>query len=202
MGRAVVAYMGTACCCYLETMVMLCLESVRGSCLLVMLTLCLLLAGCPPPGGGTLLGKAAPDFTLPDLAGNEVTLSALRGKPVLLDFGASWCGPCAMVAPDLEALHNEHAAEGLQVIQVMLDEQAEDVEAFVAEHRLTFPVLHGDPNSESVQRMAEAFELGAIPRTLLIDSKGVVKADMEGAHSREDLERALRKVGIGVEWND
>ena len=160
--------------------------------------LCLTIAACRRQPSTNLIGRAAPDFTLNDLDGNEVKLSTLRGKPVLIDFGASWCMPCAMAAPHLQALHEKYEDEGLRVIGISLDQSRDDARAFVRQHRITFPMLWADPNSQSVQELAEAINLGPIPRTLLIDSKGVVRADLTGLHSPEDLARELIKVGINT----
>lgn len=160
--------------------------------------LCLTIAACRQQPSTNLIGRAAPDFTLNDLDGNEVKLSTLRGNPVLIDFGASWCMPCAMAAPHLQALHEKYEREGLRVIGISLDQSRDDARAFVRQHKLTFRVLWADPSREDVQQMAEAYALAGIPRTLLIDSKGVVRADLTGVHPPEDLARELTKVGINT----
>jgi peroxiredoxin len=155
-----------------------------------------------PSGGvaeepsGSVLGRPAPDFTFPDVAGGTVTLSELRGNPVLLDFGASWCEPCAVAAPHLQALHEKYEGDGLQVIGISLDGSPNQARAFVKQHGTTFPTLWADPNSEAVQELAKAINLGPIPRTLLIDSKGVLRADLEGFYPLREMERELIRIGI------
>jgi thiol-disulfide isomerase/thioredoxin len=83
----------------------------------------------------------APDFTLPTLEGRTVTLSALRGQVVFLNFWATWCPPCREEMPSIEQLHSALGAQGLGVLAVDVDESPERVAKFVKDFRLGFPVL-------------------------------------------------------------
>jgi len=148
------------------------------------------------PPAVDLTGKEAPDFTLNDLAGTPVTLSKLRGKPVLLDFWASWCGPCRMELPHVQELHTEYADKGLQILAVSVDATVEEAKKAVEEDKLTFPVLWADPSGAEVQKISEAYGVSAIPRLLLIDADGVVRADLTGYHEKAQLVEALAKVGL------
>jgi thiol-disulfide isomerase/thioredoxin/outer membrane lipoprotein-sorting protein len=148
------------------------------------------------PPAVDLTGKEAPDFTLNDLADTPVTLSKLRGKPVLLDFWASWCGPCRMELPHVQELYTEYAGKGLQVVAVSVDAAVDDAKKAVEEDKLTFPILWTDPSSAEAQQIMEAYGVSGIPRLLLIDANGIVQADMTGYHEKAQLVEALAKVGL------
>jgi Peroxiredoxin len=91
------------------------------------------------------------DFTLVDLAGKKWTLSALRGRVVLVNFWATWCPPCRQEMPDLEALQQPFGANRF-VILAITDEQEDKVQPFVAERKLSFPILL-DPGAKVRERM-------------------------------------------------
>lgn len=127
----------------------------------------------PPAAGGTAAqGKMAPDFTLKDRDGKEWKLSSLRGKRiVLMDFGRSFCVPCKSVARDLQALHKEYAAKGVQVLAINLDaREIPTLPALVDAYKLTFPILL-DWQFEA----ARAYGLTTIPYLVLVDKKGIVR---------------------------
>src|SRR5262249_44257408 len=86
-------------------------------------------------------GSVAPTFRLPALAGGEVDLASLRGRPVLLNFWATWCPPCVSEMPSLERLYRTLGKEGLAVVTVSVDEDDETLRRFVEEHHLTLPIL-------------------------------------------------------------
>jgi thiol-disulfide isomerase/thioredoxin len=86
---------------------------------------------------------AAPEFSLPDLAGGEVALAELRGRPVLIDFWATWCAPCERQVPVLNAFHEKHG-ERIPVLGIAVDADPSLVPGFVAEHDVRYRVLLGD----------------------------------------------------------
>ncbi len=149
--------------------------------------------GSPEPPEANLTGQTAPDFTLPDLQGDPVTLSQLRGKPVLLDFWASWCPACRQELPEVEAIAKEYADNGLQVIGISVDEKREDAQRAVTEDKLTFRVLWPGPKTEAI---SSAYQVTSIPRLLLIDAQGVIRADLTGYHEKAELTEALKKAGL------
>ena len=106
-------------------------------------------------GGTPLVGSAAPDFTLNDDAGNEITLSDLRGKVVMLDFWATWCGPCRQVMPSLQRLHEEYSDDGLLVYGVN-SEEVTLVDEFLSENGYTFPTLRDPRNTASMLYASKA----------------------------------------------
>src|SRR5688572_30736037 len=93
---------------------------------------------------------AAPAFTARDLDGREVSMAALRGKVVLVNFWATWCGPCRAEIPDLVALQEKYRDQ-LQIIGISQDEVPVDlVRKFAAEHRMNYPVVMSSPELESM----------------------------------------------------
>jgi peroxiredoxin len=110
----------------------------------------------------------APDFVVPDLAGQAVRLSALRGKVVLLNLWATWCAPCREEMPSMERLYQRLRGRDFQLLAVSQDEDgAAAVKPFVAEMRLTFPILL-DPDHQ----VGDRYEVWGYPETFLIDRAG------------------------------
>ena len=89
---------------------------------------------------GTLVGQAAPDFTLKDLNGNRVSLSDFKGKVVVLNFWATWCGPCRVEIPHIDALYQKYKDQGLVVLGINAERNHEKVEEF-AKAKVSYTVL-------------------------------------------------------------
>jgi len=121
-------------------------------------------------------GATAPDFRLPDLAGSEHALAALRGRLVLVNFWASWCAPCVAEMPSLERLHRRLGPEGLELLGVSVDEDEGALRRFVREHGLTFPILR-DPGG---RRAAASYGVGGYPETVIVGPDGVVLESYRG----------------------
>jgi len=137
-----------------------------------------------------LTGKAAPDFTLSDLSGNPVTVSALRGGIVLLYFLTTSAPPCQAAMPYLEKLHQEFQAQGLTVLGVT-DEEKTTVETFLKDHNVTFTILL-DPKGVA----GIPYRVTFIPRTFIIDREGKVAADFTGPQEESVLRAKLAELGI------
>lgn len=122
-----------------------------------------------PPARGAQVGAPAPDLASHRLDGHAVSLSALRGSPVLLNVWATWCHPCRDEIPVLEALHREHAPQGLEVVGVSIDDDGRmaDIRRFASEFGVTYTIWH-DPN----QRVMPSFSVIGVPTTFLIDGEG------------------------------
>jgi cytochrome c biogenesis protein CcmG, thiol:disulfide interchange protein DsbE len=119
----------------------------------------------PPPR----IGARAPAFTLPSLDGKgRVSLSSFHGKTVVLNFFASWCGPCKREAPDLEALWRRHRADGLVVLGVDSGDAAGDARRFLDAHGITYPIVF-DPGE---QLALGAYSLPGLPVTYVINPAG------------------------------
>lgn len=117
-----------------------------------------------------LSGKPAPDFELSTLEGGAIKLSDLKGKVVVLDFWATWCGPCRSELPELQKLWEKVKEKDVIVLGVNLDRRPEDAEGLVNELKLTFPVLLGSDSGVSV-----LYGLSGIPCIVLIDTEGIVQ---------------------------
>ncbi len=128
------------------------------------------LAGCGRPGREVVeVGQAAPDFQLSDLSGKSVSLSQFRGKVVILDFWATWCGPCRLTMPVLEKLHQRYAGN-VVLLAINLEEAPEDVRPYVRDHQVTSTVLLDQDGT-----VGRIYRSDSIPMQVLIDQKGVVR---------------------------
>ncbi|MGB7219181.1 MAG: TlpA disulfide reductase family protein [Vicinamibacterales bacterium] len=114
--------------------------------------------------------KPAPNVTLQDARGATVRLADYRGKVVLVDFWASWCIPCKVSFPALDALYKEFMARGFEVLAVNLDERRRDADAFLAARPHTMPILF-DPKGAS----PVAFDVKGMPSSFLIDRAGTIR---------------------------
>ena len=134
----------------------------------------------------------APDFTVYDLDGNEVHLSDFIGKPVVLNFWASWCGPCKMEMPDFNEKYLEIGEEVQFLIINMTDGSRETVEtasAFNAEQGYSFPVFY-----DTDQDAASTYGVYSIPTTYFIDAEGSAIAQATGAIDAETLQRGIDMI--------
>lgn len=111
-----------------------------------------------------------PELALTDLDGEEVKLSKLRGKVVIIDLWATWCEPCRTSMPFYQELYDEHRDDGLRILAVSVDENRSGVSAFRDRHELTFSVLVDEDH-----RTAEAFSPPTMPTAYLVDGDGVVR---------------------------
>ena len=128
--------------------------------------------------------QAAPDFVLKDVFGKDVKLSDFRGKIVILNFWATWCGPCRKEMPDFIELQKEYAKDGLQFIGIALDQEgAEKVRPFVEKNKISYPILIG--NNDIADKYGG---MNAIPVTFLIDRKGMIRNHYIGMRQKSDLE--------------
>jgi cytochrome c biogenesis protein CcmG/thiol:disulfide interchange protein DsbE len=130
-------------------------------------------------------GVAAPAFTLPDLAGGEVSLGALRGRPVLIDFWATWCAPCERQVPVLNAFHDKYG-DRIPVLGIAVDAGgAETVAPFVSKHGVRYRVLLGDPD------LALDYEALGFPTLFVIRPDGTIHSAHVGVVTPEALESAV-----------
>jgi thiol-disulfide isomerase/thioredoxin len=148
----------------------------------------------PVPKGlkkGTRVGNVAHNFRLETPEGETIVLSDLRGKPVLLNFWATWCGPCRFEMPELQELH-ERIGDQVQVIAVDLDESADDVTEYFEDLGLTFPSV-----IDEGQDVANKYALFGLPSTFILDENGVVAVIKVGPFAnQDDLNKNLEKVGL------
>jgi len=132
------------------------------------------------------------DFTLSTLDGNTMALSDFKGKVVILDFWATWCGPCRIEIPGFVELQREYGEMGLQILGVSLDGEVkrEEVEDFCRRYYVNYPVLMD--NGE----VARSFNVTAIPTTYIIDREGNLFKKYIGAREKEmfknDIEQLIK----------
>ena len=111
-------------------------------------------------------GAVAPEFSLPTVGGGTLASSELRGAPVVINFWASWCDPCNMEAPDLEATWKQYQAKGVRVVGVDYEDQPADARAFVAKYGISYPSVV-DTGGE----LATKFGVRGVPETFFIDAQ-------------------------------
>ncbi len=162
----------------------------------------------PDAATGTLkynspfMGKPAPAFALEDISGKKVSLDSYKGKAVLINFWATWCGPCKIETPWLIELRNKYAAQGFEILGISTegDDLAKDDKAgwakdkaaiakFVAQQNVPYPILvDGDSLSQ------EYGGLDAMPTSFFVDRKGTVVAAQMGLTSESDIESNIKKA--------
>lgn len=131
-------------------------------------------------------GFLAPDFTLTTLTGATVQLSDLRGRPVLINFWASWCGPCRAEMPHLQAAYEAHSDDGLVVLGVDQLESPPTVARFVEEFDLTFPIP-----LDSDGKVSAAYQARALPTSFFVDASGVIRDTFTGPMTAGLIESKL-----------
>jgi peroxiredoxin len=134
-----------------------------------------------------VMGKEAPQFTLKNLSGEEISLASFRGKVILINFWATWCKPCKVEMPSLNELYNTFKDRGLVVLGISIDSSEKPVEKFLKKIPLDFPIL-----LDSEVEVPKEYKVFAYPSTFLIDKRGVLKEKFIGEidwSEREIIER-------------
>lgn len=135
-------------------------------------------------------GSFAPEFELESLSGDPVSITSFRGKAVLLNFWATWCGPCRVEMPALQARH-EQFGDKLAVIAIDFDEPKDAVQAFADELGLTFTMLL-DPGGE----VQNVYRVRGYPTSVFLDENGVVQIVHIGIMSDDQLDAYLQELGV------
>jgi thiol-disulfide isomerase/thioredoxin len=148
-----------------------------------------------PPGTTMDDFGPAPDISMPiGLNGKKVDLSSLHGHVVMLDFWATWCGPCKMSIPELERIYEKHKAEGLEVVGISVDDPTSqrEVDATVKSLGMKYPIAMIDRIPDAQTK----YPFASIPLLVVIDKKGIIRAHVSGYDpngNNEDLVATLLK---------
>ena len=160
--------------------------------LALLLVMALAPVSCGRAGEPSAPGVPAeiPDLSLPGLGGKQVRLQDFRGKILLVDFWATWCGPCKETIPDLVKLQERHRSNGLVVLGISLDVQGEEaVAAFAKQYRVNYTVLLGD------DRTARAFGgIVGIPTSFVVDRQGRIVKRFVGVVDAAAYEDVIRNI--------
>jgi len=173
-----------------------------GLCLLVALaTVSLTLKTGLDPGEGfdigaaaanasSLMDQPAPEFALKNLKDETVSLKQQQGQVVLLNFWATWCGPCKLEMPHLQKFYDKYKEKGLVVLAVSTDKAQKAVPPFIEEHKYTFPVLYSDGTVES------SYSVYGVPIVYLVDRQGAIRYKHMGytPNNMLELEVEIRKL--------
>ena len=147
------------------------------------------------------MNKPAPDFALEDLSGKKVSLASYKGKAVLINFWATWCGPCKIETPWLVELRNQYASQGFEILGISTKrrsdpddkdarpERSRDIAKFVGQEHMPYPVLI---NGDSISTPYGG--LDAMPTSYFVDRNGKVVAAQLGLTSKDDIEGNIRKA--------
>ncbi|MCP8969492.1 TlpA disulfide reductase family protein [Ectobacillus ponti] len=141
---------------------------------------------------GTNEGEAAPHFALQTLDGQKVKLTDYRGKKVLLNFWASWCGPCKAEMPEMQTFYEETKGTDVAVLAINVtssEKSMDDVKAFVQANGYTFPVL-----LDSEGRANGAYQTISIPTSYFLDEKGIVRVKHIGPMSAADMREYIKRI--------
>lgn len=135
------------------------------------------------------VGEPAPDFALPTPDGETVRLSDLRGRPVLLNFWATWCPPCKIEMPDIEALYQKYKDQGFTVIAIDQQESPAAVQDYFDEMGLSF-----QPVIDSTGEVFSLYRVVALPTSYFIDAEGIVRFQHRGMMTRQQMENYTSQI--------
>lgn len=139
---------------------------------------------------GIEVGDRAPTYSAPSLSGGEVSLADYRGRVVMINIWATWCGPCRVEMPSIQEIYDRYREDGFTVLAVSIDQGGgveQKVRGFVEEYELEFPVLL-DPES----RITRLFRTAGVPETFVIDREGrIVKRVIGASNWNSESNRAL-----------
>jgi peroxiredoxin len=153
----------------------------------------LLIAGCSSDSQSpsiATIGKPAPDFTLQNLDGESVSLSDLRGNPVMINFWNTGCPPCRNEMPYLQEVYDENRDTGLVLLTINIGQSASTVNDFLEENKLALPVL-----LDSDGAVTQRYGMPGIPTTFFIDSGGILRVKVIGGFpTKEAIDTRLSEI--------
>ena len=135
------------------------------------------------------MGQPAPDFSATALDGSTVTLASLRGRPVLVNFWASWCVPCRQEMPRLKEALAQHAAQGLIIVGVLYRDDTDSAREFAESFGATWPNVQ-DPDGS----IAKAYRVVGAPQSYFVDRGGILRSIQVGEILQEDFDRQYQAI--------
>jgi cytochrome c biogenesis protein CcmG/thiol:disulfide interchange protein DsbE len=136
-----------------------------------------------------LADHPAPDFSLPNLDSTNIALSDLKGQVLLINVWATWCPPCRLEMPSIQAAYEQYHDQGFTVLAVNLQEDPPTVAAFMRDYQLTFPALL-DRNGQ----VSRAYQAGALPSSFFVDRRGVIRAVYRGPMPRSTIAGTVEQL--------
>lgn len=148
-------------------------------------------AAAPVLEAGTVAGRVAPGWTLTDPQGRPVSLAQFKGHPIVMDFWATWCGPCKIELPWWIELQDKYRSQGLVIIGVSEDSAMADVQKFLKTNAINYQIVWDGGNAQLQAGYGTPFGL---PTTLFIDRDGKIVKRVIGLEGKPDLEDAVRGI--------
>ena len=139
-------------------------------------------------------GAEAPDFTGVTPGGDTYRLVELRGRPVAINFWATWCAPCRVEMPELQAAFESHADEGFTILAVNAGDSAEATQEFLDELGLTFPAILDEKGD-----IVDLYEVRVFPTTIWVDAEGLIRAEHYGPLTSDMIESYLTELAVPYE---
>ena len=134
-------------------------------------------------------GAKFPDFDEKDLEGKPLSIAGVKGKVVLVDFWATWCGPCVAELPEVLAAYEKHHADGFEIVGISLDQDRQKLETFIKQKNMTWPQFFDGQGWQN--KLGQKYGINSIPATYLLDSEGkIIGSDLRG----KDLEAAVAQA--------
>lgn len=147
--------------------------------------------GAETGAGGNAKPVANLDFVLKNVDGQDVRLADLKGKPLLVNFWATWCNPCKAEIPWFVEFADRYKAQGLTVVGISVDDPPEDIRTFAAQFKVNYPMLVGRDRAD----VAKAFDAEqVIPVSWLVRADGSVQAKVTGIHGKNWFEQQLQQM--------
>lgn len=144
----------------------------------------------PPPE----IGKAAPDVTATAVDGERIKLGELRGNPVWVTFGATWCQPCRAENPDIQAAYERYRPQGLRILAIYIQDDASTIRDYAERGGLTFPIV-----DDADTRLASSYRIVGIPSHFFIDSSGILRVTKISSLDPSTIDESLSEIGVDVD---
>lgn len=138
------------------------------------------------------VGSKCPDFDAQDLSGKPLSIANYKGKVVMLDFWATWCGPCRIELPNVLEVYQKHHQDGFEIIGISLDEDRARLESFINDKNMTWPQFFDGQKWKN--KLAVKYGVNSIPATYLLDGEGkIIGKDLRGEELKKAVAAALAK---------